>query len=212
MEKTSFDPLNQDSWPDDLKEYFDYVDECLKNGTIAELTNGSAIHAYLFILKFIKNGKKDIKIVSRKLKKQSDQDKQVKFWADEHVLNAIEDFLTNGKTNLEIILTEKVRDIVKHPLIKTVKKLQKNKSLTGRLSVKDLSGSKTGLERFTLSGSTGPINFITMDNHASRVEIHHKQVNAFVDLGNKEIVRDLRELFELNTQVAKELITIEPTV
>lgn len=187
-----FDPNN---WSPSEREYYESIDEIVKNGKDFTISNSMPSHAMYLIKKLLDTAVSEIRIYSRKLTLVSDIDTEngspLELYSHPEIVNAFKKFLKSGK-KLKLV-TEQALDggYSEHPLIKVVKKLEELQDDI-HFEIKQASPSLIK----TLEDRGMNDNMVIRDSTAFRLEVNADKCEAFANFGSPKLAGRLKSFYE----------------
>ena len=195
MTDNRISPFDPQTWTDEERRYFEYIDEKLSSGEDIGISNGKPIHAVFLIERFIKKAKNRIRLFSGKLSQKSDSG--IPIYSDPHIVTAALEFLSKKESNLTIILEEEIdvdpwEKLEAHPLIQKILEAKEEGEIRGRFELRRANQRALSfLDRFNTR-----THFMILDEQAYRIETDLEEMKAYVNFGNPDNAESLSILFD----------------
>ena len=178
--------FDRSDWTDEEKRFCEHVDVAMRKRYSVTPYNDGTFHAVQLIYRFFLHASKKMRIFSGNLMQYASDDAGragMMVYADEHVLDAIEAFLSDRGTSLKIVLEDGRLDggVEEHPLVKMLERLRDDNKLKGSCEIVGLAPSRAR----QLKEEGWPLHhMMIMDRSAYRVEIDKNQRIAKVNLND----------------------------
>ena len=188
-------PFDSETWTDEERRYFEYIDEKLASGENVGISNGKPVHAVFLIERFIRKARSRIRLFSGKLSRESDSG--VPIYSDPHIAIAVLEFLSKKESNLTIVLEnqidinplEKSED---HPLIQKIVEAERQKKILGKFELRKANDDALKY----LNKYDAKTHFMILDEQAYRIETDLEEMKAYVNFGDASSVEILSAIFD----------------
>ena len=188
-------PFDSQTWTDEERRYFEYIDEKLSSGEDIGISNGKPIHAVFLIERFIKKAENRIRLFSGKLSQKSDSG--IPIYSDPHIATAVLEFLYKKQSNLTIILENEIdidswEKLEDHPLIQKIVEANEKGKILGKFELRQANQKALDfLDRYEAR-----THFMVLDQQAYRIETDLEEMKAYVNFGNTNAVKSLSVIFD----------------
>lgn len=202
--RNMIDAFDEATWSKDERFYFDSVNQMIQDdrsdpfGSGGDpFSNGKPWHAVYIIAAFLREAAQQVRIFSGKLTRRTGDG--VAIYADPHVADAAETFLTRADSALKIVLQEPIdvdsgRPTITHPLIERIRALRESGKLNGTCEVRQARAEDLEF----LREKNFLHHMMVMDQRSWRLEIEPNldDVRAKVRIGDPKGARSFAQVFD----------------
>lgn len=179
-----FSPFDEKAWTQEQREFVKSVDMAMWGSDSIELENDGNFHALYLIYKFFVCAEKEMRIFSGELRccaSEGSPNADMKIYEDEHIIDAVEAFLSDKGTSLKIVVErEPFGGIELHPLVQRLTELSKANALRGNCKIVQFDKAKSG------SDESLPLDhMVIMDRTACRLETDDSRARAVVSFNDE---------------------------
>ena len=182
------DPFNPNTWNERERAYFNAINEGLEGPRNLLFSNGKAEHAAYLIEKFLANAQKIVRIFSGKLTRNFNG---VDIYMSAHIVDAARKLLDN-QGEIKIVVQHEV-DVERgtkwkdHPFLCACINAGMPEDSVRKISPDCIE---------TLRNEGVLCHWMTMDDHAYRLEVDTTRAEAMVNFKDPEMVRPLASIFD----------------
>lgn len=197
--QSNMNAFDKDSWTEDEKFYFGYVDQLVSARTDKRISNGRPLHAIYLIHAFLRNAVREVCLFSGSLRRiiPDGVDEGTLIYSDPNILSAVKGFLSQEGSHLKIVLERDIdinlgSKVESHPLIATILKMKSENNLVGSFEIR-----QADKEQLTfLRANDFCHHMMVMDDQVYRLETDHDQAKAYVNFGDKGTATALSKIFD----------------
>lgn len=182
------------TWDDAEEAYFKYVDSMIADAKDEIFSNGKAWHAAYLIFKFLELASEQVRIFSGTLVQKTPQG--VAIYSAPKIIDAASAFLRKESSRLQVVLEKDIDapDPNEHPLVQSVKRMERDGSLHGTLEIRRLNDDTVA----SLQERDALHHMMLVDDRRWRIEIdpNPNDVQAVVNAGSCRETRALNQAFD----------------
>lgn len=195
MSKQTLNAFDESTWTPDERYYFEYIDRACADRLDQNISNGRVEHAAYIIYKFLTTATRDICIYSGALSRTYNG---VSVFGNARILEAVERFLAQPSSRFHIVLQhdldiEPGETAAEHPVVRTVQAMKQDARLQGELEIRRAAREGTDF----LDAKKFVNHWMTMDDHAYRIETNLRQAGAHVNFNHPKTTYALRRIFDV---------------
>ena len=190
-------PFDPNTWTEEERFYFEYVDKKLKAKENVGISNGKPIHAVYLIERFLRQATQQVRLFSGKLSRAAESGTQI--YADPHVAAAALKFLSKEDSRLTVVLEKDIdvapRQSVKdHPLVNEILTAKERNEVAGTFELCKIDNDQLDF----LNKQKANSHFMVLDKRAYRIETdpNPEKLTAYVNFGDTKSAGILADLFD----------------
>ena len=194
-EQQTLNAFDSRTWSAEERYYFEYIDRACAKSLDENISNGRVEHAAYIIHKFLTSATRNICIYSGALSRTYNE---VSVFENARILQAMEEFLARPDSRFQIV-TEHALDVgpdetaADHPVVRAAQAMKQNSRLQGQLEIRRVV--REGVD--FLKAKNFVNHWMTMDDHAYRIETNLKQAGAHVNFNHPKTTFALRRIFDV---------------
>ena len=188
-------PFDPDTWTEEERFYFEYVDEKLDAKENVGISNGKPIHAVYLIEGFLSRATQQVRLFSGKLSRTSESGTPI--YADPHVAAAALKFLSKEGSRLTVVLEKDIdveaeQSVEDHPLVNEILAAKERNEVAGTFELCQISDEALQfLDRHEVHN-----HLMILDEQAYRIETDLEEFKAHVNFGDTKSAGILANLFD----------------
>lgn len=195
MTQPTLNPFDPSTWNQDERYYFKYIDRACAERLDENISNGRVEHAAYIIWKFLTNATRHIRIYSGALNRVHDG---ALVYGHSRIIGAMAKFLAEPDRRCQIVIAQELdfgqgKTPHDHPIVHAIQGMKDAGALRGDLEIRRAPDEGLAF----LREKNFDNHWMTMDDHAYRIETNLKRAGAHVNFNHPRTTDALMRLFDV---------------